>query len=231
MRINKVDPFYTDQDRAILAGYERQIEACLNEGAEIDERLQNAGQDELGAILSEREANTFRRLEIESARDAILQNIEQRYIDSFKDEPARILDDIQEIVEAIEKDEYLASHNRRAELLKPLLKDKPGKGSSPEQKEQYRTLKQLSVRGYSTCYFYILTHIRVQLNALAYYNDTASAEKAEEIVKAKTETFYQKPKNAEEIRVLDIERSLPIVRGASARGDFLSRTSYFLFLL
>jgi len=226
MRIDKVTPFYTLEDRKALAGFDRETDTLLEEARDLSEEVraaQRAGDEELLKELASRSRALWveRYKAIEDARNELLRSIEQRYIEAFKGDTAAILDDVREIVAATEKEEYIASQKRSTEELKPLLENKPTKDSTKEQKDGYRAAKALSVKGYTNCYYFILSRIRVQLNALVFYESKDGEAQAIAIVEDKAGSFYTKPKGAKTERK-PLERGLPVIKGAEVRGDLLT---------
>lgn len=230
MKIDKTLPFYTEQDRIELAKYNRELDQLQADLLEERrgftpemEAAQEAGNMELVKELIEQDTalwiDRFEKLLQEQNQRLI--SIEQRYIESFKGDVSAILADVREIVDAVEKEEYITEQKQRAESFKPLLEKRPGKTSSKEEKERYRATKRLATKGYITCYYFILERIRVQLNALAFYKSEDGEAQAIAIAEDKTARFYNKPHGAK-VERKPIERSLPIIKGAEVRGDLLT---------
>lgn len=225
MRIDKVAPFYTEQDRIALAGYDRELNDLLEDAGRLTTEMQasqEAGNKELLKELASRSRALWaERFEpLDAARTELLRAIEQRYIEAFNGNISAILEDVREIVDATDKEEYIAYQKQRTDELKPLLENKPSKDSPKEEKERYRSVKTLSVKGYVTCYYFILERVRVQLNALNYYRSSDGEAQAIAIVEERAGNFYSKPKGAKTERK-PIERGLPMIKGAEARGDLL----------
>lgn len=226
MRVNKVAPFYTEQDRIALAGYDRDLDKILEDAGELTTEMQaaqEAGDKELLKELTTRSrALWLERFEpLDNARNELLRAIEQRYIEAFNGDIAAILEDVREIVAATDKEEYIASQKRTTAELKPLLENKPTKDSSKEEKDRYRSVKKLSIKGYENCYYFILERVRVQLNALYFYQSEDGTAQAIAIVEDRAGSFYTKPKGVKTERK-PIERGLPLIKGAEVRGDLLT---------
>lgn len=228
---DKVQPFYTPQDLDALAALDQQAAQLLKEAGNITAEMQAAketGDKERLQELTERAREIWagKYKDLEDARGDLLAKIEQQYIDSFAGDVPAILADVREIVAAVTKSEYLDAQKKTTESLKPSLEKKPGKDSPPEVKKNYASIKRLAVKGYENCYYFILKKIRIQLNALAYYegaNGPGSAE-AIAIVKEKTGEFYEKPKNAR----LDKNprgRALSLAPTAEKPGDLFALPS------
>lgn len=226
MRINKVIPYYTDQDRKFLTEYEEQIEAYFRDSMPLYGKIRDAkeaGDEVLAASLQTALNEMHAKKEAaDTAREQLEQNIEQRYIDSFAGNTEAILADVREIIGAVEHGDFLSWHMKTAPRFKALLSEKPVKGSSKEEKERYKAIKQLTIKGYTTCYYFILEHVRAQLNALAFYQDKAGEAQVLEIVKEKTGSFYKQPKSAKPVRMTNLERSLPQANIASVSGSLLA---------
>ena len=118
-------------------------------------------------------------------RESIIAAAEQRYIDALKDDPAAVLRDVEEIVAAVTKDEYIADQKRINEILSPL--------DTIEDKQARKTSQKLKTQGFANCYRFIMRHIRVQLNALVEDADTTA--RALDVVERQAALFYKKPKS------------------------------------
>ena len=173
MWIDKTAAYYTEQDRTALAEYEDQRGFWAGEIASIANQIneaKKAGDEVLASGLREGLSEVLNKeAEVEEAREKLEQTIEQRYIDAFSGNTAAILEDVKEIVEAVEREDFLSWHMKTAPAFKALAEEKPANGSSRKEKDRYKAIKQLTVRGYSACYYFILRHVRAQLNALAFY--------------------------------------------------------------
>lgn len=229
MLINKVAPFWTNQDRLRLAEFDKALDDILDEAHELTMEMHEAelsgDKDLLGVLLGRANSNwSDRYAAILKQRDELVFSVERRYIEHFGGDVEAILDDVREIVAATEKEEYLAKQKQRTAELKPILDAyKPGSESSKEDRNQYRIISALSVKGYVNCYFFILERINVQLNALDFYQSEDGHDLAIAIVEARAGEFYSKPKGA---KLSEARRPptvpLPIVPGAEVRGDLLT---------
>ena len=225
MWINKVDPFYTEEDRKSLAEFDRVIDSFLDEYTAMIRKIKSSlvpGEEVITPAMEDSlRAIQDRREEAERNKEALLHDIEQRYIDSFSGNTKAIILDAQEIVDAIEKRDFLLFYKQREEMFKVLLQEKPGKNSSPEEREQYRAISQLSVKGYTACYYFILNHVNAQLNAVAYYGDKSGEAAILNLVTTKAESFYKKPKNAKEIRLSSHTENRLATKTAGIIGELL----------
>lgn len=225
MLINPVERFYTKEDRINLAHLRSQADKLLGEIHTVRGELNGpnvGGNVQLVESLTARLTTLWdERWDIDNAQNNVLNAIEARYAASFNGNTAGILDDVRAIVDATEKEEYLAYQKTRTAEFKPLLENPPKDRKSPEY-TLYKRTKALSVRGYQNCYLFILNRINAQLKALAYYG--AGDEEALAIVEAKAASCYNKPKAAKIPRG-PIERELPLIKKSEVRGDLLTLPS------
>lgn len=225
MRIDKVQPFYTDEDRAALAEIDLQIDRVNDEISSLRGEIEGTESESDRRFYYDSIFGLTNKLsEIISNREQVLGAIEQRYIESFKGDTLAILEDVNEIVTATEKEEYTAAQRKTTERLKTILLLKPEKGASREERQAYRASKALAVRGFENCYYFILARVRVQLNALEYYQDEKGIKTALSMVEQKAESYYTRPKGADTAQ----KRQRPAVlqtQEAATRGNLLSLPS------
>ena len=194
MRIDKVQPFYTDEDRAALEDLDTRLEAMNKEFEKLREDAGNAtsaGNQQSVYLFFKNTGELFEE------RAQLIEKVERRYFESFHGDTLAILEDAQEIIAAITKEDYLQAHRRRVEELKPVIERPPAKGATKEERQAYKRTKALTVRGFETCYSFILSLVRVQLEALNNYGDEANINRVLTIVEATAESFYSKPRNWE----------------------------------
>lgn len=196
MKIDKLAPFYTVEDIETLSKYDLRLASFLNDARRLSGEIQAAKEsgavDLLKDLVDISKAfwpNQYAKRE--ESRQQLLLSIEQRLIDSYKGNISAILADIREIVNAVEKKEYLDHQKRREADFKELLEATTGKDSF---RARYKAVKALSTRGYKTCYYYIMEQVRVQFNALAFYESDEGLDEAVAIVEKKAASFYSKPK-------------------------------------
>lgn len=109
-----------------------------------------------------------------------------RYCESFSDNPEGILTDIQKILDATDKEEYLQDIAKWKELA-DLEKD--------ETSNFYLFYKRLSTEGYTSCYLFCQSQVMTQLTIVEHYKDKGLDEnKAHELISRKAETWYPRPK-------------------------------------
>lgn len=216
MIINKVKPFYTAELNAALAENSAQLNAVLETLKTGREGSPELTRDS-SAQGRERLAELKRLYDIQNGIHAAA---EQAYIDHFFGDVDAILSDVREIVNAIDKEEYISWQKKTTDDCKKLLAAVELQKEDKQTKENIKELKQLATRGYQNCYFFILERIRVQLNALDFYKSEGGTRQAIAIVETKTNSYYSKPKGAKlENKQLDlIQRYEPV---AAVRGGLL----------
>lgn len=175
MIIDKVQPFWTEEEHQDLIDTYREHEAFVNS-------LEPSNAEELADEVLER----WRALD-RKAKD-IKKRVEDRYIESFKGNEKGILADIEEIVQSIEREDY---QERVKEQLRQIAVLTANVDKEKLGDYNIETLERLATENYTNCYDFVLYHLRVQLNALAFYEmDTA---KAEAIVEKRVALWYVKP--------------------------------------
>ena len=225
MIIDKARQFYTAEDVQRLQELrERQdvlveklrdyfplwenIKMALKAGDEVPIKA------ELFELLTESEA-------LQEEANNILRAIEQRYTDSFAADPSAILDDVREVVGAIEKSEYIDYQKRIKDLMQSLYEPQPDE--TEEEKKARKRALEYSRQNFSNCRGFILKQLRLQLNAIDFYGDKGIEEQAFAIAEEKAETFYKRPKGAKPARVPKKNDFLPpVAHGGQPHGELLS---------
>lgn len=226
MLIDKVIPFYTDQDRLTIAQYNRELDNILEDAKTLTKEMRAQQEADPAALpITERDFDALpvwlQKWEtIYSAKEYVIRKIEWRYIDSFNGDIDAILADVREIVDATEKEEYIAWQKRSTAYVKKVLGEKPQEPEAEKAKASYDALKRMAVKGYDNCYYFILARIKVQLNALQHYAGDSGAARAIALVEEKAASFYKKPKGARTKRE-PIARELPIINGVETRGGLM----------
>ena len=180
MIIDKVLPFWTDEDRQRLAEIQREQDTLLdqiqNEPAETESAMKRKW-DKLDAFneLGER-ANQLRA------------EVEKRYIKSQSKKA--ILADVEEIVNAIEKEDFLATVEDRVNQLATLK-------ANGAREDSIDILSKYTAKTYENCYSFILRQLRVQLNAIK-NDDEESLNRVRSIVEKRASLWYVKPRPAYE---------------------------------
>jgi len=168
MIIDKVKPFWTDEDRARLLELEQEQDRLVSKMTQTRIEESKGSTDlleEYGKL--EEQALTLKR------------EVEDRYIKATSKKG--ILEDVEEIVSNIEKEDFLDYIRYRLNVIANLKAE-----HTPA-----KALEGLNVyarESYENCYWFILSYLRVQLNALA--NDEARTAKAENTVRKKVALWY-----------------------------------------
>lgn len=174
MIINKVTPFWTDEDRARLAQIEREQDK-LYQSLELSRNKPDSGN-----------ANFFNLYgDLEEQASRLKLEVEDRYIKATTKK--KILEDVADIVTNIDKQDFLDYIGYRIDVLASLRSEKAPEAS-------LEILSEYAKENYSNCYFFILNHLRVQLNALA--EDEARTDKVKNIVRKRVALWYVEEKPA-----------------------------------
>ena len=142
---DKVKPYWTEEELAQRYSLTAEQEELADKITE--ERI----GVQLTELLEQYNALSMKKREIE-------KEIEDRYIKDRKTKG--LLADALEIIEAIEKEDFLAQI--KTELAQIATLQKEGANEST-----LANLKELATENYENCYYFILYYLRVQLNGLA----------------------------------------------------------------
>lgn len=181
MIIDKVKPYWTPEE-------EHQLEEILRAQHNIIDGLEK--QDGIATIIGDKELEEWQSLDGEAK--ALKKKVEDRYIQSFSRNKKGIYADIEEIVNGIERADFQARIKEQLAQLASITKDLKGVYTTLEEDNPtLATLRELATENYNNCYDYIMYYLRVQLNALAFYDlDTG---KATAIVEKRVALWYVKP--------------------------------------
>ena len=172
MIIDKVRPYWTEEDQQQLAHLQGELDrtvARIRAEREAGGTIPNA--DGLAQIQS-----------LDTAIEALRGGVEARYIKATSKKA--IMADVQEIVTAIEKADFLARREERLAQLATLRAE----GAT---EESLAPLKKFTIENFENCYSYILYFLRVQLNAIA--DDEDSLDKVKAIIEKRVALWYVKP--------------------------------------
>lgn len=190
MIIDKVKPFYTEEDLQTIDDLFDLTEQYLKESQAIDSQipiiLQGTNPERVKKWRTSHESIVKRLDAAERERNKIYMAVEQRYIDSFSAAPATLYQEIDEIVKKIERKDFVS---RMADLMASWPWNNVKKEAIPEAlRESVEAEKTKFTKSQDTCYNFILKALRVQLNGLAYYN--LDAEQACKIARTKAKRLY-----------------------------------------
>ena len=169
MYLDKVKPFWKEEELQRVAEIENEQQTLLTA------RTVNA-EGELP------EVNWQKWEELEEESRNIFLTVEERYIKARTEK--QLLEDAKEIIEDVEKEEFLEYINAWRQTLEIATE----RGADTAQAESF---KKYTLETYDNCFGFMLHPLRVQLNAFA-DNDEAT-NKLFEIVGKKVSLWYQRP--------------------------------------
>ena len=157
----------------------------------------------------ERIANPFmQRTEI------IHDAVKTRYILAFKGNESAILEDVQEILNVIDKKDFMQEIKIRKSfcISEDILLHSAERIPDPIKREEtinnipaiIKSRKQAAIANYWNCYDFLLSQLTDQIEALQYYGLPLSG--LEELTAAKASEWYKKPKSKPKGSTTHIER-------------------------
>ena len=168
MIIDKVLPYWTDEERQRLAEIRTAIDEAVN-NLNMERRAGNKAPIEQIKALHAQNAKEYK----------LYDEVETRYIKATSKKA--ILDDVRDIVNAIEKEDFLDYVAHRISELSML--------KSPEDAPPI--LRKLAEENFENCYEFILYALRVQLNAIGDH-DEDRLDKVRAIVEKRVALWYVK---------------------------------------
>lgn len=200
-KCNKLLALYTQEEKDQINDILAEFEIALKEAErELIDRPDPGNY--------ERIANPFlQRTEI------IHDAVKTRYILAFKGEEAAILEDVQEILNVIDKKDFTQEIKLRKFLVFNLLHSAE---RIPDQIKREKTInnipaiiksrKQAAIANYWNCYNFLLYQLKDQIEALQYYGLPLSG--LEELTAAKASEWYKKPKRKPKESTAHIEKAV-----------------------
>lgn len=194
MIIDKVAPYWTAEDQDRKNEIERQKGEIEEELDKVENLLvkSRTRKDTDETILEDVDRLNVSFLEgldlLKKVQDEQLElenEVEARYIKG--NSKKKIISDIEEIVSAIEKEDFLDAIKQRQKLVIELA----NQGKSPDA---IAILRKYSIENYENCCDFILYLLKSQFNALA--DDENSIDKAVDIVKKRVALWYVNPSPA-----------------------------------
>lgn len=180
MIIDKVKPYWTEEDLKRLADLSREMDTIRKtaKNIRISKNLDTVTEENEDTkeyfSLMDKVSN------ISESINSIRAEIEDRYIKSHSKK--EILSDVQEIVNAVEKEDFIEVLAERKNILNSLVITNDEDGQATE------ILRGYTVENYQNCYEFISYSLRVQLNALA--NDKEATDKVKAIVEKRASLWY-----------------------------------------
>lgn len=203
MVINKFHDFIKQLGQAEAEAEKAKINEYSQKEADILEQALEAVKSQ-----DKEQINTLLALYGQAARatNDAMRALEQRYIEAFNGNIEAIIADIREIVDAIEKQDYLS-------WINPLIELEKGANEKTGAKNKKRDF----TRGYKSFCSYLRIKTRIQFNALVFYGE-ADNEEARAIIDAKAASFYKRPKEAYKA---ETEITIIPLKGNEINGSFL----------
>ena len=209
MLIDKVAPYWTEEDHARIQELERSIDATLDELKQLDAET---GQRDTQEEIRETSDRVFSFYHQQSE---IAREVEARYTNSRTKK--QILADAKEIVTAYEKEDFLEHLTQQRPIVEETLKSykrtrklyedrlAPDTAGNPDAERQnaqiaeyiktsseiYDTMMGYTKENFENCYRVLRHRLRVQYNALA--NDKAGEEKIDQYIAERVGLWYDKP--------------------------------------
>lgn len=194
MIIDKVALYWTAEDQDRKKEIEQKVNTISDEIDEIQKKrdalnsdspasdTQTEDIDRLNVAFLER-LDTLKNLFDEEGK--LEKEVEARYIKG--NSKKTILADIKEIVNAFEKEDFVATIEDR----KSIIIERARQGRS---EKELVWLKKSAVENYENCYDFIFLYLEPQFKALA--DDEASVEKAINMIKKRVALWYVEPQPA-----------------------------------
>lgn len=160
MIIDKIKPFWSEEDNRKLKEYQSKLQEVLDELESIPEPTKdNPVQAKSYSVSPIEKWNEYAHKEL-----ALREEVAQRYIDSFSDNTDGILADAQEIVDHIEREDFLELVRNRIHALTTLEELEPALTG-----EGVDTVTGRATESYSNCYNFIKNMLVMQFEALKQY--------------------------------------------------------------
>ena len=214
MLIDKLQPFWTEEEQAQLAN---------NRGRTEELRKKWSNYDVLTPEWLEiAEELTVLGKEVSRLHDAV----EERYINSFKKKPIKILDDVKAIVNATDRQEFLDRlESNRIDVYRNMTGLDESLYSIANEEWQ-QVLAETTRESYSNLYYFLGERLQSQLRALDYYRiDRAEYDK---ILHIYISQWYKRETSEQPITVPHgkLTDSLAKMGGESADRDLLGTAHY-----
>lgn len=202
-----MDDFWLEEDREEFKRITSEADRLSAESLKLTEKIKQSQaenpEEPVTELLEERNRINWKLLDIDytDELEALHKKVEQRYIDSYADNPKRILNTISEVLQAYTKEDFIATQEARAKTFYALKDDITAPEIIPMLE---KNIKQ----NYQNCCSCLYVILRIELNALAYYD--MPIELGTELIQAKARTFYPKrtPKKKLDLEELNNEIKL-----------------------
>lgn len=182
MIIDKLESIWTAEEQETLAGFEQEQKRILQNGGNPVERF----------------------CDIENTYIEIENSVRERYIDSFSDNPDSIFQDIHEIVDATEKQEFLEECQKWLETLDDI---KEFDSDSPKFETLLLQAKQSAAETYENCCNFILNRVLIQFDVIHHYQ--LDDKKMYEIIRKKVSEWYEPPEQKKDSSKTSVIQKIP----------------------
>ena len=197
MIIDKLESIFTAEEHEILSKFEHERKKILiNDGNPVEKFC-----------------------DIENAYIELENTVRNRYIDSFSDNPDSIFQDIQEIVEATEKQEFLDECQKWLETLDDI---KEFDSDSPKFETLLLHAKQSAAETYENCCNFILNRVLIQFDVIHHYQ--LDDKKMYEIIRKKVSEWYEPTEQREKKDILSIGGKKPKLKSILPKAFTMSNT-------
>ena len=201
MIIHKIDSFWLDEDRAELEAVIKSTEKYEQDMIAVQRQIDIAQEKNLQArvqeLLEQKKQMIEHRAEqqIDARADALQRRVEQRYVDSYQDNPQAIFDTIAEVLNAYTIEDFQARIDSQRKVYLE-YKEKLKGDVSVILEEQVK-------EGYDNCLAHLYMILRVELNALVFYD--IPLEEGTALLQAKARSLYPKRTRKKKIDLAEIE--------------------------
>ena len=191
MYIDKLQPFWTEEERRII-------------------QLDNERAEELRQEWGNYEVLTREWLEVEQELSEIIDStrlikeaILERYIESFKDKPSRVLKDVKEIVNATTQEEFIEELNKRKVLISrnvaSIEEDTPKTVKNFFTADWQRYFEESTAETYENFYYFLGDRCRSQIEVMLRYD--LDHEEYDKILHTFISKWYKKASASQPITV------------------------------
>lgn len=209
MIIVKMDDFWLEEDREELKQITSEADRLSAEIIRLTEKIKQSRaenpEEPVTELLEERDKLNWKRLGLDytDKLEALHKKVEQRYIDTYSDNPQRIVTTISEVLQAYTKEDFIATQEEKAKTFYSLKDDITDREIIPMLE---KNIKQ----NYQNCCSCLYMILRIELNALSFYG--LPIELGTELIEAKARTFYPKRATKKKIDVAELDSEARILK-------------------
>lgn len=202
MIIRKIEEFWLDTDHTelqeVVQETERYEQEMIALHHQTDEALRNNQSDVVQALIEKKQQLIEQRaeLQIDAKAEELQKRVEQRYIDSYQQNPKAIFDTIIEVLNAYTKEDFLQRIRMKQKTFSEYREKLNG--------EVLGMIEKQTKENYENCKEHIFMILRVELNALVYYN--LPLEEGIALIEAKARVFYPKRTRRKKIDLEELQK-------------------------